>query len=84
MTKVIVIKSIIALLVIGLFIIQNIVLFGSLAVFITQLPVDAYFCHSFLQSIDQKYSSAIDVSFVLGFISLSITLVLLYFANICK
>ena len=84
MTKPIVIKLIIALLLIGLFVIQNIVLFSSLAVFVTQLPFVADYCQSYVQGMDQKYSSAIDVSFILGAISLVITLVFLYFANIGK
>ncbi|AHK17553.1 hypothetical protein [Thalassolituus oleivorans] len=84
MTKSIVIKLIIALLLIGLFVFQNIVLFSSLAVFVTQQPLVADFCQLYVKGIDQKYSSAIDVSFVLGFISLSISLIFLYFANIGK
>lgn len=78
-------KLIIALLLIGLFLVQNAMLFGSLTALITK-PV--YYipdlCQEYTQSIELRYSSAIDQSFVLGFVSLSISLVLLYFCNFGK
>lgn len=84
MNKAIVIKPIIFLVLIGLFVSQNIVLFSSLAAFVTQQPIDAMLCEKYTNSLDQKYSSAIDTAFIIGLVSLSISLVVIYFSKIGK
>lgn len=84
MNKAIVIKPIIFLVLIGLFLVQNIVLFSSLAAFVTQQPIDAMLCEEYVKRLDQKYSNSIDIAFIIGLISLSISLVFIYFSKIGK
>jgi len=82
MNKALVIKPILFFVLIGLFISQNIVLFSTLDAFITQKSIDAVLCEKYVQGFNQKYSNLIDTSFIIGLISLSISLVFIYFANI--
>jgi di/tricarboxylate transporter len=84
MIKFIAIKLIAALVLVGLFISQNLVLLSTLSSFVTQLPPNAYICQSYVQDLDLKFSNAIEVSAVLGLISLFIALVLLYHLNLGK
>lgn len=84
MNKYFVVKLLLCIVLVGLFVAQNIVLFSSLAAFVTQQPVDAMFCEEYAKRLDLKYSNSIDTAFIIGFISLSVTLVFISLANIGK
>lgn len=84
MNKSIVVKLLLCIVLIGLFVVQNIVLFSSLAAFVTQQSIDTMLCGEYAKRMDQKYSSSIDVAFIIGFISLSVSLAFIFLANNSK
>ena len=84
MNKTIVVKLLLCIVLIGFFIAQNIVLFSSLAAFVTQQPIDAMLCVEYSKRLDQKYTNSIDTASIIGLISLLVSLVFIYFANIGK
>jgi len=77
-TKYALLKISVALFLIGSYVAQNFVLLGSLSMLVTQKSADAYMCQSYADNLDQKFISAIELSAVLGGVSLLIALVLLY------
>lgn len=84
MKKNISIKLVLFILLIGLFVIQNIVLISPLSVFVTQPPLDGIFCQEYAQKLDVRYSNSINTAFIIGIVSLSVSLVFIYFAKVGK
>ena len=68
----------------GIFIVQNSILLFSLPAFVTQGNVEICLCDSFIQTMDDKYSKAVNVSMILSVISLISMLIWIYFSSIEK